>query len=237
MTGQEGTAFVLTNDAMPGFARFEFTTKDDIAERIRKINKSDLPLPFRLYFAALVNDCELLNRNLHYLFADHCDARASNFFRINPDLLRATIELAATSLVELSDEEVGISAEKRLQMEQLKTSQDASLFGAFSARPGTTLYFSKDPTISCTALENGMIDYGGAVLTPADATIRALQQIGFDWSEVSASGYWVLEAARPADKAGDSVNSVRSGSQLLKVVAVRNDDNDSPVVFIRNDKL
>lgn len=237
MSGQEGTAFILTNDAMPGFARVEFTTKDDVANKIRKINGSDLPIPFRLYFAAKVNDCGLLDRNLHYLFADHCDTRTSSFFRINPDLLRAAIELAATAVVKFTDEELGIAPEMRARMEQIRATHDASRFGAFSAQADSVLHFSKDTTITCTVLGNGLVQYDGDAITPAEATLRALQQIGFDWAEVSATDYWVQQEVHPSDASGIAGTAPTFGDGMGNLKIARNDADDSPVMFIRNKKI
>lgn len=237
MSGQEGTAFILTNDAMPGFVRFEYTVKDDLANKIRKINDKDLPIPFRLYYAAKVPDCESLDRNLHYLFSDHCDARDSRFFRMNPDMLRAAIELAATTTVNLSDEELGISPQVRARMEQIKASHDASRFGAFSAKPDTTLYFSKDTSITCTALDNGMVQYEGETVTPQEATLRALHRIGFDWSEVSATDYWVRHEFQPSNAAQAKASSSFVFDETQHVPVARNDADESPVMFIRNRKI
>ncbi|QIG53205.1 GIY-YIG nuclease family protein [Altererythrobacter sp. BO-6] len=237
MSGQEGTAFILTNDAMPGFARVEFTTKDDLANKIKKINRSDLPIPFRLYFAAKVNDCDLVDRNLHYLFSDHCDTRDARFFRINPDRLRVAIELAATAPIAIDDDDIGISPEMRARMDQIKASHDASRFGAFSAAPGTVLYFTKDTTITCTALGNGMVEFEGKATTPAEATRDALKAIGFDWDEAFATDYWLTQSVGPAGH-GRSAESSQAAAHVAEEFAVlATEPDDSPVMFIRNRKI
>lgn len=237
MSGQEGTAFILINDAIPGFARFEYTTKGDVAAKVQKLNNGDLPVPFRVYYAATVKDCSLLERNLHYLFADHRDDRSSRFFRINPDLLRAAIELAAQDAVELSDEELGLAPEVRARMDQIRASHDASRFGAFSVRPDTVLHFSRDMSITCTALESGLVKYDDEEVTPAEATLRAMRKIGFDWAEVSATDYWVRQELRPADGSRANVPSALVEGGFQKVPEARNDAGESPVMFIRNRKI
>lgn len=237
MSGQEGTAFILTNDAMPGFARVEFTSKDDLANKIKKINKSDLPIPFRLYFAAKVNDCDLVDRNLHYLFSDHCDTRDARFFRINPDRLRVAIELAATAAIEVNDEDIGISPDMRARMDQIRASHDASRFGAFSAAPGTVLYFAKDTTITCTALGNGMVEFEGRPTTPGEATRNALKAIGFNWDEVFATDYWLTQSLGPAGNGGSAANPQVSELAPDEFAVLATESDDSPVMFIRNRKI
>lgn len=236
MKKKEGIVFILTNDAMPGFTRMDYTKNDDLAQEIRKINNSDIPLPFKLYFAAQVNDCELVDRNIHYIFSNFCETRDSHFFRANPDQLRAALELSATARVELSDEEVGISPELRMHMDQIKASYDALRLGAFSAPPGTVLFFAKDTNITCTALGDGMVEFKGDKLTPGEATLRAIREIGFDWEEVSAADYWLPRVAGPATN-GDAAESLGGMSPMHdRGTSLRSEVDNSPVMFIRNSK-
>ncbi len=236
MSGREGIIFILTNDAMPGFARVESTTKNDVPAKVRKINKSALPVPFRLYFAARVGDIALVDRNLHFLFADHCESRDSQFFKINPDLLRAAIELAANTIVEIEDKELGISPKARSQMQHIRASHAALRFEALNAEPGSSLSFVKDRTISCTALGNGLVEFEGEALPPAQASLKAMHKIGFDWGEVSPTAYWTPTSGVSAKGGSDEVIPPDLESEIPEVPIVPNDADDSPVMFIRNKK-
>ncbi|WFL75956.1 GIY-YIG nuclease family protein [Altererythrobacter arenosus] len=234
MSGREGTVFILTNDAMPGFSRVDYTTGDDLGSKISRVNKSALPVPFRLYFAAKVPDVKLVDRNLHYLFADYCDARDAQFFKINPDMLRAAIELAAISVIQVSDKEQGISAFDRAQMDRLRTAHDNVRFEALNAEAGTELYFSRDRTITCTALGNGLVEFDGTAMSPAEASASAMRAIGFDWAEVSSVDYWLSQGDPAARKARGDVIPPDVDHGMPEVPIVPNDADDSPVMFIRS---
>lgn len=237
MSAKEGTVFILTNDAMPGFARLDFTTKDDLATRIRKINRSELPVPFRLYFAAQVANCELAERNMRYLFADYAEARDATYFKVNPDMLRAAIELAATAIVELPDEEIGISPQEREQMDKMRAYHDALRFEALNAEPGATLCFSRDRSVTCTAIGNGMVEFDGTAATPADASAKAMESLGFDWGEVAATDYWIPHAGPFAATPRTSAEAPGMDSVLTRMPNGHEEASSSPVMFIRNNKI
>lgn len=236
MSAQEGTVFVLTNDAMPGFVRFDYTTNDDLAARIERINRGELPVPFRLNFAAVVPDCALVNRNIRFLFAEYCEEPGSNFFKIAPDMFRAVIELAANSTVELSDKELGIAPSKRAKMDQIKAYHDAIWFEALNTQAGTKLRFSKNAALKCTAIGNGMVEFDGTVATPAEASIKAMQASGFDWREVSATEYWVPEPDG-LDQAGSEPEGASVKTVLKAAKATVESGPASPIMFVRNNKI
>lgn len=236
MSAKEGTVFVLTNDAMPGFVRFDYTTRDDLAAKIERINRAELPVPFRLNFAAVVPDCALVNRNIRFLFAEYCEEPGSNFFKMGPDPFRAAIELAATAIVELSDEEQGIAPRERAKMDQIKAYHDAVWFEALNAEAGTTLRFSKNEALKCTAIGNGMVEFDGSVATPAEASVRAMQASGFDWRDVSATEFWV-----PEPDGFDQPAKEAAASAVHTVLRAKNGGAEkgsaSPIMFVRNNAI
>ncbi|QFT77350.1 GIY-YIG nuclease family protein [Erythrobacter sp. THAF29] len=236
MSAKEGTVFVLTNDAMPGFVRFDFTTRNDLATRIERINRGELPVPYRLNFAALVPDCALVDRNVRFLFGDYCEKPGSNFFKLNPDILRAAIELAATEVIELSDKEQGISPGERVKMDQIKAYHDAVWFEALNLDAGTKLHFSKNEALTCTAIGNGMVEFDGTEATPAEASAKAMQACGFDWRDVSATEYWIPETnglnPSSSEHAGPAINRV-----LRAKHASAENGSGSPIMFVRNNKI
>ena len=237
MSGKEGTVFILTNDAMPGFVRLDFTTKDDVTARIRKVNRSELPVPYRVEYAARVPDCEALERSLRFVFSDFCEERGSNFFKINPDLLRAAIEPAAIATVELDDEELGIEPDMRTKMDQLSAYHDALRFEALKLEPGTALNFVKDPSLTCTVIGNGMVEFEGNAATPAEASVKAMQKLGFEWDRVSATDYWVPETPHFPKGQSSKANKPGMDSVLTRMPEPADDVGNSPVMFIRNNKI
>lgn len=237
MTGTTGTIAILLNDAMPGFSRVEYAVKGDISNKIRQINSAPLPVPFRLFFAAKVGNLKLAKRNFLYLFADHRDGDDAAFFTANPDELRVAIEMAAIETIELTDEQQGITKVARAKMNQLKARHDEVYFKSQLPQPGTSMCFSKDRSITCQSLGNGMVHYEGAKLTPGAAAAQALQKLGFDWTNSHGAGYWVPHIATADATSKNPAEPAFSGEDTMPEIPVVLDDaDDSPIMLIRNSK-
>lgn len=237
MSANAGTVFILSNDAMPGFTRIEYESKGDIAHRIKQINSAPLPVPFRLLFAAKVANMKLVKRNLEYLFAEYQDGSGEAFYTVNPDELRAAIEMAASERVELSDEEQGISGAARAKMNQLKARHDDVYSKAQLPRAGALLYFSKCKSITCQSAGNGMVAFDGATLTPGVAAARALKKLGFDWATAHGAGYWIPLGTASAQASNAATGPASSDEAAIPDMPFVVEDADaSPVMFIRNKK-
>jgi hypothetical protein len=64
-----GIVYVLVNDAMPGHVKIGKTL--NIEDRLRTLDNTSVPLPFRCFFAAEVDNFEFVERQLHDAFGDH----------------------------------------------------------------------------------------------------------------------------------------------------------------------
>src|SRR5208337_3508026 len=95
--------YVLTNEAMPGLIKIG-CTKDDLANRIRGLYTTGVPLAFELYFACEVQDAAFVERQLHEAFGDHRVSKNREFFRLAPERARAALSLAKIKEIKLGDE-------------------------------------------------------------------------------------------------------------------------------------
>ncbi len=236
MSSKEGYVFVLINDAMPGFVRVDFSAKDNVAERIARVNQDAPPVPFRVYLAARVSDWKLVSRNLRFLFNDYCDPENPDFYTVNPELIRAAIELSVIEELELSAKDVGISARKKAQMDLLRASHQALKFLALKAEPGTCLYFARDASITCTVAEGGLVEFGDKEVTPAIAAERALSKLGFGWRDIAGTDYWTPVAPIDPSEVVSAETSTRFEAEMPEGLVVPHDTENSPIMFIRNSK-
>lgn len=61
--------YILTNESMPDFVKIGFT-HGDVEERIKQLDRTGVPLPFEIYYAANVEHAEKEEKWLHSIFAD-----------------------------------------------------------------------------------------------------------------------------------------------------------------------
>lgn len=192
----EGTVYILTNEAMPGFVKIGLTRQDDISTRMKQLDNTSVPIPFELHFAARVPDCAKLERTLFFVFGEGRVRRSREFFKIDPDLAKAIIELVAISPLTLSDEEQSIDLAERAEIEQTKQRREVRTFRTLGIPAGAELAFSKDRSITCSVAGTRKVHFRGEELSPSAAALRVIHEMGYDWSAVSGMDYWTYKGRK-----------------------------------------
>ena len=88
---------------MPGLVKI-VRTNTDLAQRIKSLYQTGVPLPFELLYACEVNNSSDAESLLHDAFGDHRISKGREFFRISPERVRAAMKLAAKCDIKLGDE-------------------------------------------------------------------------------------------------------------------------------------
>jgi hypothetical protein len=90
----EEIIYILTNDAMPGFIKIGKTSVG-IEQRIKDLDNTSTPLPFQCFYAAKVNKADFIERQIHYIFGEQRVRNNREFFQVDPNRVKAAIELVA----------------------------------------------------------------------------------------------------------------------------------------------
>lgn len=195
-----GIVYILTNEAMPGYVKLGRTEQNDVAIRVRQLDTTGVPMPFEVYFAATVPDCEKAERTLHFVFGEGRARKSREFFKINPDLAKAIIELVAITPVELTDEEQAIDVGARKEIDQAKRRRrEVRTFSALGIKPGAMLTFTKDDQITCTVVSNRKVVFHGEELSPSAAALKVVHGMGYTWPAVSGMDYWAYDGVKLSD--------------------------------------
>ena len=109
----EGLVYILTNEAMPGYIKIGLTRADDVAPRLKQLDTTSVPLPFECVYAAKVPDCRKVERTLHFVFGEKRARLGREFFRVDPDVVRAILELVAVRKVEMTEEDQSLTPIER----------------------------------------------------------------------------------------------------------------------------
>jgi hypothetical protein len=195
----EGFVYILTNAAMPDFIKIGLTTKPDVADRVRQLDNTSTPLPFEVFYAARVPDCRKLEQTLHFVFGDKRARQSREFFRSDPDLARAIIELVAIKEETLSDTEQEITPRQRVEIEAAKRSRTERLtLERLGLGPGTVLTFAKDPLITCEVAGPRTVKFRGREQSLSQAALTVIHEMGYTWPAVSGPEYWTLDGTKLA---------------------------------------
>ena len=187
--------YVLTNEAMPGLVKIG-RTNSELAQRIRQLFQTGVPLPFELFYACEVNDGTFVEAQLHDAFGDHRVSRNREFFRIAPERIQAALSLASLKVVRLSDEEAFETPEDKADVAAAKR-RVRFLLSMIGLKPGTILQLAKDSKFSCTTVdERNQVEFNGVVTSLSDAAVKAYAALGQEVIALSGPWEWTFEGRR-----------------------------------------
>lgn len=188
----EGFVYILTNAAMPGYIKIGLTQHDELSARLKQLDNTSTPLPFEVYYAARVPDCRRLERTLHFVFGEKRTRLNREFFTAQPDLVKAIIELVAITEEPVTDRVQDITPEQRTAIEAVKGARAERLtLERLGLKPGTTLTFIKDPTVTCTVAGPRTVLFRGTEQTLSAAALIVVREMGYNWPSVRGADYWL----------------------------------------------
>jgi hypothetical protein len=201
----DGFVYILTNAAMPGYIKIGLTQADDVAQRLKQLDTTSMPLPFECYYAARVPDCRRIERTLHFVFGEKRTRVNREFFSADPDLVRAVIELVAIKDEEPTDREQLITPEQRAEIEEVKrTKAERLTLDRLGIPIGAELTFTKDPVVTCEVAGARTVRFRGEEQTLSQAALKAIREMGYNWTSARGAEYWAwngvkLSALPPAE--------------------------------------
>lgn len=183
--------YVLTNEAMPGLVKIGLTT-DDVSTRVAALSSATgVPLPFECYFAAEVKDCTKLEKILHQLFSENRVNPKREFFRVEPE--RVILAISIGEFTEVTPGASTVDKDEQEALEKIKARRPKIKLDALGIKPGDTLTFSRDETITATVLASGKILYKEEPNSPSAAALKALHSLGYKTPSASGSEYWMYD--------------------------------------------
>lgn len=119
-----GLVYVLSNPVMPGLVKIGCTESNDASTRIAQLYTTGVPVPFKIEFAARVDDIATVESALHRAFAPNRINPKREFFRLDPDQPIAILKLlhvvdATTEVSQRTDAET--DEQSRAAAEQQRT--------------------------------------------------------------------------------------------------------------------
>lgn len=151
--------YILTNESMPEYVKIGFT-HGDVKERIKQLDRTGVPLPFEVYYAAIVGDAEKEEKWLHSIFADRRARDSREFFKMNPEY--ATLALKR---VEVQEEIIdsGLTKEQEKEVDEVKERRSRFHFAQYGISIGSKLTFTRDSNIIAEVVENDKIKIGDKI--------------------------------------------------------------------------
>lgn len=154
--------YILTNEAMPGLVKIGRITTN-VEQRMRDLDSTGVPFPFHCFYAAVVNSSVEVEKTIHYIFGEQRCRRNREFFRADPNRVRAAIGLAA---IEDITPKIGLTAIEEDE-QSLVSNERRQIFRFSLARVpvGAILEFSRDGSKTCRVLDDRYVEFEGQPMT------------------------------------------------------------------------
>lgn len=145
--------YILKNESMPEYVKIGFTC-DDIKKRLKGLDRTGVPLPFEIYYAAIVEDAKKEEKWLHSIFADRRARNSREFFKMNPE--HATLALKRVAIREVKIDS-GLTTEQEKEVDAVKERRSRFHFAHYGIPIGSKLAFTRDSNIVAEVVENDKI--------------------------------------------------------------------------------
>ena len=151
-----------------------------------------------MVYAAEVNDVVIVEKRIHKIFSDKRIRKNREFFeKISLEQLVEAIKLAEIREVTPKNDIFNDPSDNEVlkKCSKIEERKNKWTFKNLRIPVNSILYFSKDDSVtSIVADENSnRIIFEGVNMSLSAAALKALNKIGYTWSSVRGSDYWIYE--------------------------------------------
>ena len=200
MKKEKGILYVLSNPAMPEMVKIGKTT-GTLEDRIKQLSsRTSVPLSFECVIAKVVDDVNHYEKKMHDAFASRRVNPSREFFYIPSEELIHLFELFPGEYVN-SEQNIFETKEEKIAFEKATKKGERFNFKLVGIKKGTTLYFSKDNSITCEVVSNTKVKFRNGIHSLSSAGVLAINSLGYNWTKIAGPRHWFLD--------GESVYDLR----------------------------
>ena len=189
-TAEKGIVYVLTNDYMPGVVKIGYTAQN-IKERLKELDKTGTPWPFRCHFAIETERYKEIEKLAHEAFAGYRVRENREFFEISPEKAVAALRISGAKELKLDDEAIDEDGNTIVNPKEVRKKRFD--FQKYGIPVGAELSFTRDNEKKCKVIGNGNVDYNGKEFSLSKLALMLLKEMGYNWKQVSGSAFFSYE--------------------------------------------
>ncbi len=179
--------YILTNEAMPNFIKIGYT-KNSLEERLKQLDRTNLPLPFEVYYACEVENAREDEKWLHSIFSDKRVRDGREFFKMDPE--RVVIALKRIQKRDVTPTFISTATEaEQKEINEKKKIRSRFNFETYGISVGSEIYFSRDELTKAKVLPNNTIELNGKKISLSKS---AKELLGYK-KPVAGTLYWMYE--------------------------------------------
>lgn len=199
-----GIVYVLANPAFEGYVKIGKTT--NLQQRLRSLDNTSVPLPFRCIFAVEVDDEHEAEHLLHKVFADHRTRSTREFFEVDVQRVVAEMRLTrgkdVTPKDDIAEDAEGVKALERAARKPRKT---YTLFEA-NLKVGDVLHYANNEQITAEVISPKKILFEGKEESLSASALTLLRRDGYSWNTCNGWSFWMFENETIAERLARVLN-------------------------------
>lgn len=185
-----GIVYVLSNPAFDTYVKVGRTI--DLEQRLKQLDNTSVPLPFRCVFAVEVDDEVAVERLVHQAFADVRVRTTREFFEIDAQRVIAALKL--TNGIDVTPKaDIAEDAESIAALERTVGKRKTYSFSDAQVDIGDTLTYSKDENITAVVVADRKIEFEGEPVSVSKAALTLLHREGYTWKQANGWAYWMKD--------------------------------------------
>lgn len=185
----KGIVYILTNDAMPGIIKIGYTERT-IKERLRDLDNTSVPLPFRCHYAIESERYKDIERFMHDSFSDFRIRDSREFFKMSPERAVAALRISGEKEIKENNEMIDnegnifeVSVSKNGMRKRFS-------FNYVGIPLGAELRFTRDESITCKVISEGEVEYEGESYSLSGLADKLLRKMGYKWKSVQGPSFF-----------------------------------------------
>lgn len=185
-----GIVYVLSNPAFDNYVKVGRTI--DLEQRLRQLDNTSVPLPFRCVFAIEVDDEVAVERLVHQAFADVRVRTTREFFEIDAQRVISALKLTngkdVTPKEDIAEDEESIEA-----LERTVAKRKSYSFSDAHVNVGDVLTYSKDDAVTATVVADKKVEFEGEIVSLSKAALTLLHREGYKWKQANGWAFWMKD--------------------------------------------
>lgn len=191
-----GKIYIMTNDAMPGYVKIG-RTSNTLEQRMKDLDTTGVPLPFRCHYAVEVDDYEVKEKLIHDGFADHRVRPNREFFELAPERAMAILKALGGTEVPITNSMIDESGQvlSETQKTERIVNKGKFTFKELQLPVGTELVFTRSfpdgQERKCTVADDiRHVTYKGEMFTLSKLALKLMQELGYNWTTIQGPSFF-----------------------------------------------
>jgi hypothetical protein len=183
-----GKVYILTNDLMPGIIKIGITELETVEERIKSLDNTSVPIPFRFHFAIETDKHKEIEKLIHDAFSGYRIRNSREFFKMDPERAVSALRISGAPEIKLDNDMVDDKGDSI--SDDIPSNKKRFSFNYVKIPIGAELTFTRNDNIKCIVTSDNEVEYNNKKYSLTGLAKELLAEMGYRWATVSGPQFF-----------------------------------------------